>query len=187
MRLLLDESLPVELSQELEGHDVSTVRDQRWLGLRNGVLLRAAVGAGFQVIITADQRLRYQQNLPRIGIAAVVITRVRNRISDLRPLIPQILDALQKCGWERLLRSLARIASFRTLSRHLLAEKPRWDLASSDATSKGHQERAEINDQPQPDSCWRSLQLRGTSGHLLTNRTSRFAAASSLRRRRGRG
>jgi hypothetical protein len=82
------------LADELPFPDISTVRAQRWLGLRNGVLLRAAVAAGFTVIVTADGNLKYQQNLRRIGIAAVVVQRVRNRIEDLRPLLPQIVAAI---------------------------------------------------------------------------------------------
>jgi len=92
--VLIDESLPVELAEELPGHEVVTVHKQGWLRLKNGVLLRAAVRAGFTVIVTADADLRYQQNLPKLGIGAIVVTRVRNRIEDLRPLIPQILDAI---------------------------------------------------------------------------------------------
>lgn len=94
MRVLIDESLPVELAAELYGCDAVTVHDQGWLRLRNGVLLRAAVSAGFSVILTADSNLRHQQNLAKIGIAAVVVVHVRNRIEDLRPLIPKIVDAL---------------------------------------------------------------------------------------------
>ena len=75
-------------------HDVATVHDQGWLRLRNGVLLRAAVSAAFAVIVAAHSNLRYQQNLPKIGIGAVVVMRVRNRFEDLRPLIPDTLDAL---------------------------------------------------------------------------------------------
>jgi hypothetical protein len=65
LKVLIDESLPIALAAlpELSHHDVSSVRAQRWLGLRNGVLLRAAVDAGFTVIVTADRALRYQQNL----------------------------------------------------------------------------------------------------------------------------
>jgi hypothetical protein len=92
--VLIDESLPVELAEELPGHDVVTVHKQGWLRLKNGVLLRAAVRAGFTVIVTADADLRYQQNLPKLGIGAIVVTHVRNRIEDLRPLIPKILNAL---------------------------------------------------------------------------------------------
>jgi len=94
LRVLIDESLPVELAAELPGCDAVTVHDQGWLRLRNGVLLRAAVSAGFSIILTADSKLRYQQNLTKIGIAAVVVVHVRNRIEDLRPLIPQIIEAL---------------------------------------------------------------------------------------------
>ena len=94
MKVLVDESLPIALAAEVIGHEVSTVRAQRWLGLRNGVLLRAAVDAGFDVLLTADKALRHQQNLASIGIGVVLITRVRNRISDLRPLIPRVLGAI---------------------------------------------------------------------------------------------
>lgn len=103
MRILLDESLPIALAAELRGHDVSTVRAQRWLGLRNGILLRAAVDAGFNVMITADKALRHQQNLSNIGIAVVLVTRVRNRMQDLRPLVPRILLALNNLQKGRLI------------------------------------------------------------------------------------
>ena len=70
------------------------MRAQRWLGLRNGVLLRAAVDAGFEVFITNDSGIEFQQNVKRIGIGVIAIVGFRNRIQDLRPLIPQILEAL---------------------------------------------------------------------------------------------
>ncbi len=98
MRVLIDESLPIELAEELPDFSVATVHGQGWLRLRNGVLLRAAVSTGFTVILTADTDLRYQQNLPKIGIAAVVVTHVRNRIEDLRPLLPKIIAALKAVG-----------------------------------------------------------------------------------------
>jgi hypothetical protein len=49
VRVLVDQCLPRHLATELTGHEATTVRAQRWLGLRNGVLLRAAVDAGFAV------------------------------------------------------------------------------------------------------------------------------------------
>jgi len=94
--VLIDESLPVELADELTGgHDVVTVHRRGWLHLKNGILLRRAVEDGFVVIVTGDSKLRYQQNLRKIGIGAVVVTRVRNRIEDLRPLIPRIAAAIE--------------------------------------------------------------------------------------------
>lgn len=90
MRVLVDQCLPRQLAAEILGHEATTVRAQRWLGLRNGVLLRAAVDAGFEVFITNDSSIEFQQNVKRIGIAVIAIQGFRNRMQDLRPLIPQI-------------------------------------------------------------------------------------------------
>jgi hypothetical protein len=95
LKVLVDESLPIDLAAELSGsYEVSTIRAQRWLGLRNGVLLRTAVDAGFDVLLTADRALRNQQNLVRIGIGVVLVVRIRNRMKELRPLLPRINAAL---------------------------------------------------------------------------------------------
>jgi hypothetical protein len=93
VRVLLDESLPVDLAAELPGHDVATVRSQAWTGLLNGELLRRARGA-FDVFITMDQSLPHQQNLAVSQIAVVLIRARSNRLSDLRPVIPQLLAAI---------------------------------------------------------------------------------------------
>ncbi len=94
MKVLVDESLPIALARELSGFEVSTVRAERWLGVKNGTLLRAAVSAGFDALLTADKALRHQQNLMRIGIGVVLVVRVRNRMQELRPLLPRITAAL---------------------------------------------------------------------------------------------
>ncbi|HJT17891.1 MAG TPA: hypothetical protein VJ853_10900 [Thermoanaerobaculia bacterium] len=94
MRILVDESVNPKLERELADLSVSTVRTQSWLGLRNGVLLRAAADAGFDVLITRDQSMRFQQNLEKLGIAVIVVTGVRNRIDDLRMLTSQIRSIL---------------------------------------------------------------------------------------------
>ena len=94
MRILVDQCLPRHLATELTGHEATTVRAQRWLGLRNGVLLRAAVDAGFEVFITNDSSIEFQQNVKRIGIAVIALVGFRNRIQDLRPVIPRILEEL---------------------------------------------------------------------------------------------
>lgn len=94
MRVLVDQCLPRHLAAELNGHEATTVRAQRWLGLRNGVLLRAAVDAGFDVFITNDSSLEFQQNVKRIGIAVIALVGFRNRIQDLRAVVPRILNEL---------------------------------------------------------------------------------------------
>jgi len=93
MRILLDESLPVELKLELAGHEVSTVQETGWSGLKNGELLARAV-ARFDVLVTADQNLQHQQNLGKLPVAVVVLAARSNRIEDLRSLLPRLLDLL---------------------------------------------------------------------------------------------
>ncbi len=93
MRILLDESLPIELAFELTGHDVVAVQNLGWSGLKNGELLARAVGR-FEVMLTADRNLPFQQNLDRLPVAVVVVAARSNRIEMLRPLIPELLAAL---------------------------------------------------------------------------------------------
>jgi len=93
MRILLDESLPIEVRSELSGHDVRTVREQGWSGLKNGELLARAADQ-FEVVLTADRNLQHQQNLNRLPVAVVVLAARTNRIEDLRPLIPRVLGVL---------------------------------------------------------------------------------------------
>lgn len=94
MKLLLDESLPRRLKFELTGHEVTTVREQNWMGKTNGELLRLA-SEFFDVFLTADQNLQYQQNLKGRDIAIVVLVAKSNRFGDLKPLVPQILKTLE--------------------------------------------------------------------------------------------
>jgi predicted nuclease of predicted toxin-antitoxin system len=93
MRILLDESLPIELQSEFPGHDVRTVQEMGWSGLKNGELLARAADR-FEVLITADQNLRHQQNLSRLPVAVVVLAAKSNRIEELRPLIPRLFGVL---------------------------------------------------------------------------------------------
>ncbi len=93
MRLLLDECVPKRLKGELTGHHVLTVREAGWAGLENGALLSAASGR-FDVLVTVDQGIEYQQNLSGLQIALVIIVAPSNDIDDLRPLVPAVLHAL---------------------------------------------------------------------------------------------
>lgn len=93
MRLLLDECVPKRLKRALPEHDVRTVPEAGWAGLKNGALLRAA-DASFDVLLTVDQGLQYQQNLAGLRIAIVVIVAASNDIGDIEPLLPAVLQAL---------------------------------------------------------------------------------------------
>lgn len=94
MRVLLDECLPRRLGQELAGHDVVTVPDMGWAGKTNGELLRLMQGR-FDVLITVDQGITYQQNLSDVAVAIVVLAAASNRFEVLRSLMPGVQEVLQ--------------------------------------------------------------------------------------------
>lgn len=73
MLVLFDQSTPAPLRAYLKGHLVMEARDRGWDRLANGELLDAAERAGFEVFVTADKNLRYQQNLRERKIAVVVL------------------------------------------------------------------------------------------------------------------
>lgn len=103
MRILLDESLPRKLAFELTGHELQTVQKRGWAGLENGELLRTA-SEEFQVLLTGDQNLEFQQNPERLPIAIIVLVAVNNRIETIRPLVPQVLEALKSIRPGQLVR-----------------------------------------------------------------------------------
>jgi predicted nuclease of predicted toxin-antitoxin system len=93
MRILLDESLPRRLRDEITGHSVKTVAEMGWSGIENGELLRLAAGQ-FDVLLTADQNVQFQQNLDALPLPVIVVAARTNRLEDLRPLIPDLLSRL---------------------------------------------------------------------------------------------
>jgi predicted nuclease of predicted toxin-antitoxin system len=95
VRVLLDEQLPRQLARFLTGHDVRTVQQECWAGLKNGELLDAAEGAAFDVLLTGDQNLQYQQNLTKRKIGIVVLSAPSNALEDLLPLVPSVLKAVR--------------------------------------------------------------------------------------------
>lgn len=77
MLVLLDNNVPRGVCRALTGHTVLEARERGWATLKNGELLRNAGTAGFDVLVTADQNIRYQQNLEKRQIAVVVLTQLR--------------------------------------------------------------------------------------------------------------
>ncbi len=94
MRVLLDECLPKRLKSELQEHTVTTVPEAGWSGKKNGDLLRMAEGR-FDVFVTGDQNLTYQQNLRDTNIAVLVLAAGSNRFGTLKPLMPKVREALR--------------------------------------------------------------------------------------------
>jgi len=95
VRILLDESLPRTLTRHFSGVAVETVFDRGWSGVKNGELLRRAA-ASFDVFLTADQNLQYQQNLKDNEIRVVVLAAVTNRVVDLVPLLDEVVASIER-------------------------------------------------------------------------------------------
>jgi pyruvoyl-dependent arginine decarboxylase (PvlArgDC) len=96
MRILLDECAPRPLKRELAEYEIFTVVEMGWAGKKNGELMRLMNQAGFTILLTTDQNLRYEQNLQQAGVAVVVLVAQSNRLPDLLPLIPEACDVLNR-------------------------------------------------------------------------------------------
>jgi predicted nuclease of predicted toxin-antitoxin system len=94
MRILLDENLDWRLRRHLPGHEVDTVAYIGWSGMTNGTLLRQAIAAGYEVLVTLDGNLSYQQNLSNHAIAVIALRAASNRLADTMHLMPQVLACL---------------------------------------------------------------------------------------------
>jgi len=93
MKVLLDECLDWRLGRDLPGHEVKTVQEMGWAGIKNGRLL-ALAQAQFDVFITGDRNLSFQQNLPAFSIRVVVLKAESIRLVHTRPLMPKLLALL---------------------------------------------------------------------------------------------
>lgn len=93
MRALLDECIDWRLSRDIVGHEVKTARQMGWSTISNGELL-ALAATEFDIFITVDRNLAFQQHLPDISIAVIVLRARSNRLAALRPLVPELLAAI---------------------------------------------------------------------------------------------
>lgn len=92
MKIILDECVPRRLAHDIP-HDVSTVQQLKLSGLDNGALL-TAIETDYEVFVTVDQNLQYQQSLTDTKIAILILVARSNRYEDLKRLIPSCLSAL---------------------------------------------------------------------------------------------
>jgi hypothetical protein len=92
MRILFDQATPVPIRSHLEGHEVRTAAQEGWSTLKNGELLSAAEASGFDIFLTTDKNIRYQQNLSQRKIAIVVLAE--QQWPRVRPHVRLVLDAI---------------------------------------------------------------------------------------------
>lgn len=92
MRVLFDQATPVPIRRFLKDHIVRTAAEEGWERLQNGELLNAAESAGFEVFVTTDQNIPYQQNLVGRRIAIIVLTK--QQWPELRQHVQLIVEAI---------------------------------------------------------------------------------------------
>jgi predicted nuclease of predicted toxin-antitoxin system len=95
MRILLDESVPWRLGSLLPGHTFTSVQRHGWASIKNGKLL-ALAAKEFDVLLTADKGMEYQQNQEVLPVAILVVLSKSNRMEDLALAVPAILKALNE-------------------------------------------------------------------------------------------
>jgi hypothetical protein len=93
LKIFLDECVDLRLALELSGHEVGNVYQQGWSGISNGKLL-ALAAEEFDVFLTVDRNLSFQQTIAKFGIAVVVMRAPTNRLKDLKHLVPDVLQIL---------------------------------------------------------------------------------------------
>lgn len=94
MNILLDECVPKPLKLQLPEHTVLTVREMGWNSIKNGQLLALAAEHGFDVLLTVDRNMQYQQNSLSLPCSVIVLRSRSNRLEALLPFVPQIQTLL---------------------------------------------------------------------------------------------
>jgi len=98
VKLLIDECIDERLRLSFPSHDCETARYAGLAGLKNGELLDAAEAAGFDVLITVDQNIPYQQNVSGRQLSVVILCATTNRLRDLLLLVAAVNSALVSIG-----------------------------------------------------------------------------------------
>jgi hypothetical protein len=93
VNILLDENLDWRLRRDLPGHKVESVPLIGWAGLKNGALL-AKAERRFDLLLTMDSKMRFQQNFAKYRMAVIALEARSNRLADTRPLMPKVLVLL---------------------------------------------------------------------------------------------
>jgi hypothetical protein len=198
--VLLDECVPRQLRRDLVGHEVRTVLETGWAGTKNGELLKRAE-ADFDVLLTTDQGIGFQQNLKSPSIAVIVVAVGSNDVNVLRPFVPQMLEGTSEygryvkfgplCGHENHAAIVRHIQPFVAVDGpgvgpmdavHQMAE--RWDRAASGCQMRTPKHRFALARHSDGDRA-PSETKRGLGGMVLIagTMTTHRAAGRSLRRR----
>ncbi len=94
MRPLIDENLPKRLKLDFPEHEIYTVRDKQWNGIKNGPLLKILIENSFDALLTYDKNLQHQQNFLKYSITVFVLTAKINSYTELTKLTIKIKEHL---------------------------------------------------------------------------------------------
>ena len=94
MKVFLDECVDWRLGRDIVGHEIKTARQMGWTSIKNGELL-ALVSQSFDVFITADKNIAFQQNIAGLTISVIVLQARSNRLADLKGLVPKLLKLIE--------------------------------------------------------------------------------------------
>jgi predicted nuclease of predicted toxin-antitoxin system len=95
MKVLIDECIPRKFKDGLSGHECRTVPEAGLAGKENGELLAFAESNGFNVFLTMDKGVEYEQDLAGQRIAILILRARSNRLADLYPLVPALLEQIR--------------------------------------------------------------------------------------------
>jgi hypothetical protein len=95
MKILLDHCVNKRFRQQLSMHEVKTAREMGWDALKNGELLKAVAGARFDLFLSIDKKLRYEQNLANLPVCIVLLDSVSNALVDLMPFAERLRELLE--------------------------------------------------------------------------------------------
>lgn len=96
MRILLDENLPKRLKNDFPDHEIYTIREKAWNGKKNGELMSLLIDADFQILMTFDKNLPFQQNFIKYPLTVLVLDAQDNTYATLKELVPLINEEIRK-------------------------------------------------------------------------------------------
>ncbi|MDO1445960.1 hypothetical protein Q0590_06835 [Rhodocytophaga aerolata] len=96
MKILLDENLPKRLKKDFPAHDIYTIWEKAWNGKKNGELMALLKADEFQILMTFDKNLPFQQNFDKYPITVFVLDAADNTYTTLKELVPLINKEMRK-------------------------------------------------------------------------------------------
>lgn len=105
MKILLDENIDVRFKHLFSNslHEVYTVRDMQWNGIKNGELLQLLKKHNFNCWVVVDKNIPYQQNILKLSCTVIVLDVLRNTLENLTPLFPDLLTAIESISENKVL------------------------------------------------------------------------------------